>query len=93
MLEGITRQSVLDLAEEFGLPTELGNYPAADLLQADEVFITSTAGGIMPVVRVDDRILGNGVPGPLTMRLRDAYWNRRDQGWLGTSVSSVLEEA
>ena len=41
---------------------------------ADEIFLTSTAGGVMPVTRLDGRILGNGAPGAMTMRIRDLYW-------------------
>jgi branched-chain amino acid aminotransferase len=93
VLEGLTRQSVLDLAAELGIPTEVGDYPADDLRHADEAFITSTAGGVMPVARVDDRALGLGVPGPLSVKLRHEYWRRREQGWLATPVSSVLTDA
>ena len=59
--------SVLDLVDE-GLLT------AADLLRSDEVLVTSTAGGIMPVTVIDGAPVGTGTPGPLTMQLRDRYW-------------------
>jgi branched-chain amino acid aminotransferase len=42
--------------------------------EADEVFVTSTAGGIMPVTKVDGAPVGDGTPGSVTLRLRDAYW-------------------
>jgi branched-chain amino acid aminotransferase len=42
---------------------------------ADEVFITSTAGGIIPITTVDGRPVGSGEPGPVTWRLREAYWD------------------
>jgi branched-chain amino acid aminotransferase len=45
-----------------------------DLLAADEVLVTSTAGGIMPVTVVDGVPVGSGTPGPLTRKLRDLYW-------------------
>ena len=44
------------------------------MTEADEVFITSTAGGVMPVTRVDGVPIGEGIPGPITLRLREAYW-------------------
>lgn len=91
VLEGLTRQSALDLARELGMPTQEGDYPADDLRNADEAFITSTAGGIMPVVRIDDRMLSDGLPGKLTRRIRDEYWKRRNAGWLGTPVSSLVD--
>lgn len=90
ILLGITRQSVLDIAREGGIPSEIGNYGAEALRAAEECFITSTAGGVMPVVRVDGRTLGAGVPGPITLRIRKEYWRRREQGWLGTPVASLL---
>jgi branched-chain amino acid aminotransferase len=56
------------------------------LRDADEVFISSTAGGVMPVTRVDARILGNGRPGPLSTRIRELYWSKHAQGWHATPV-------
>ncbi len=90
VLEGVTRQAVLDIAAESGLPAVLGDFAAQELRDADEAFITSTAGGIMPVVRADDRPLGAGVPGPLSQRLREEYWRRREAGWMGTPVADLL---
>jgi branched-chain amino acid aminotransferase len=43
-------------------------------LNADEAFCTTTAGGVMPASRVNDRILANDRPGPITMRVRELYW-------------------
>jgi len=90
VLEGITRKTVLELARELGIPAEEGDYPAQDLLEADEAFITSTAGGIMPVARIDDRRFASDGPGPLSLRLRNEYWRRREAGWLSTPVSDAL---
>jgi branched-chain amino acid aminotransferase len=52
--------------------------------------MTSTAGGIMPIVKIDDRLLGDGRPGPLSSQLRATYWRKREEGWLSTPVSSLL---
>ena len=92
VLEGITRRTVFDLAGETGVEVEAGEYTADDLRDADEVFLSSTAGGIMPVVRVDERILGNGAPGPIGSRLRALYWEKREAGWLGTRIEDLLAE-
>jgi branched-chain amino acid aminotransferase len=92
VLLGITRQTSLDIARDFCMPCEIGNFGAEWLSSAEECFITSTAGGIMPVVRIDGRALGAGVPGPITIRIRSEYWRRREQGWLGTPVASLLGE-
>ena len=85
-LEGITRKTVLDLCAELGLPAKARKIPLSELMEADEVFLSSTAGGILPVTRLDNRILGNGAPGATTMRLRDAYWDKHDAGWEATPV-------
>ncbi len=90
MLEGITRQTVFDLAAEIGVPAEAADLPPEALSDADEAFICSTAGGIMPVTRVGDRVLGAGAPGPIGMRLRELYWSKREAGWLGTRITDLL---
>jgi branched-chain amino acid aminotransferase len=59
----------------------LRKVPVAELREADEIFVTSTAGGIIPVTRLDSRILGNDRPGPVSERLREAYWQKRRDGW------------
>jgi branched-chain amino acid aminotransferase len=74
VLQGITRRTVIELANEHGIPIEERPVQAASLRRADEAFLSSTAGGIIPITRVDGEILGEGVPGPVTLRLRDAYW-------------------
>jgi branched-chain amino acid aminotransferase len=90
VLEGITRRTVLDLAAELGVPAREADLPPQALRTADEAFLSSTAGGIIPVARVDGRPLGPGRPGPLALRLRALYWERREAGWLGTSVTALL---
>ena len=93
VLQGITRLAAIDLAKEEGITLERGDYPPEALLDADEAFICSTAGGIMPVVRVDDRTLSNGAPGPISSSLRKRYWEKREAGWLGTPVTDLIETA
>ncbi len=76
VLEGITRQAVIDVCRDHGVPVKVGQISAEALRTADEIFLTSTAGGIIPVVRLNDKVLGGGKPGPVTVRVRDLYWNR-----------------
>jgi branched-chain amino acid aminotransferase len=90
MLEGITRMTVMALADELGVAFEADDYPAEALRIADEAFISSTAGGMMPVTRVDGKVLGDGNPGPITWRLHERYWEKREAGWLGTRVVDLL---
>ena len=75
VLEGITRKTVIELAAEHGIPLEARAVPAEEVRSADEVFISSTAGGIIPITTVDGELIGNGKPGPVTLRLREAYWD------------------
>ncbi|WP_081087894.1 aminotransferase class IV [Burkholderia cepacia] len=82
VLHGITRQTVFELAASMGIDAQAGRVDDAQLREADEVFITSTAGGIMPVTRLNGAPIGDGRPGPMTRRLFDAYWARHeDPAW------------
>lgn len=82
VLHGITRQTVFELAASMGIDAQAGRVDDAQLREADEVFITSTAGGIMPVTRLNGAPIGDGQPGPMTRRLFDAYWARHeDPAW------------
>jgi branched-chain amino acid aminotransferase len=74
VLQGITRRTVIELSTDHAIPIEECPVPAASLRRADEAFLSSTAGGIMPVTRVDGQTIGEGRPGPVTLHLRDAYW-------------------
>lgn len=92
LLEGITRRTAYDLCTEIGLAPETANLTPDDLCAADEAFITSTAGGIFPVTRINDRTIANGAPGLTTCRLRDLYWSKRADGWHATPVADLLAE-
>ncbi|MBS35243.1 MAG: branched-chain amino acid transferase [Thiotrichales bacterium] len=86
VLEGITRLAVLEICELSSIESGLATISGEQLLEADEIFITSTAGGIMPITRINDRVLCNGVPGPMTQRLTELYWRKHDEGWHATPV-------
>jgi branched-chain amino acid aminotransferase len=86
VLEGITRRTALDLCAELGIPAESRAVDVAAVRGADEVFITSTAGGIIPVTRIDDTPVGDGGRGPLTKRLVDLYWQKHDDPAWTTAV-------
>ncbi len=90
ILEGVTRRTVFELCEEIGLKAETADLTPADLKNADEVFISTSGGGIVPVTRVSDQPIGNGAPGLTSCRLRDLYWEKRALGWHTTSVSELL---
>jgi branched-chain amino acid aminotransferase len=73
ILAGVTRAFVLDLATRAGIPTREDVLREEDLASADEVFFTSTTREIVPVSRVDDRVIGGGTPGPVTTGLRALF--------------------
>lgn len=72
-LPGVTRRVVLELATQEGIATSPAPLLINDLLEADEVFLTNSIMGIMPVCRIERHAVGNDKPGPLTMRLADLY--------------------
>jgi branched-chain amino acid aminotransferase len=68
-LRGITRSIVFDIAAEFGLSIVEADFTRHDIFVADECFLTGTAAEIVPVVKADGRLIGNGKPGPVTTRI------------------------
>ena len=73
ILEGITRNAVMDLARERGIVVEEKVFTLFDVYNADEVFLTGTAAEVIPVVRVDGRTIADGVPGKMTKELIEAF--------------------
>ncbi|HEY5348524.1 MAG TPA: branched-chain amino acid transaminase [Candidatus Lustribacter sp.] len=71
ILEGITRGSVLEIARELGIPTKVRTMTRTDLAACDEAFFTGTAAEVVPIVRIDDRIMSE--KHPITDRLRTTY--------------------
>jgi branched-chain amino acid aminotransferase len=88
-LEGITRMSVYELCGDMGIKSEIRAITADEMRNADEVFLATTAGGIMPASRIDGRIMGNDRPGPISARLREAFWKRRAEGWHATPIEGL----
>jgi branched-chain amino acid aminotransferase len=76
LLEGITRAFVLEIGRDLGIDVREQTLLPADLDTADEAFITGTTREITPVVRVDDRTIGRGAPGPVTLKLLAEYHRR-----------------
>lgn len=76
ILDGVTRAVVIDLAREGGLPVEERDVAAWELLQAEEVFLTSTLKEVIPVVAVNATAIGTGEPGRITDHLLGAYQER-----------------
>jgi D-alanine transaminase len=70
ILPGITRAVVLELARSVGIPVREEPFLASEISRLDELFIAGTTADVMPIVRVDDQIIGGGVPGPIAQRLQ-----------------------
>ncbi|UHS63098.1 D-amino-acid transaminase [Agrobacterium vaccinii] len=73
ILHGITRASVLDIAKEAGIAYEERAFTPEEALDAAEAFITSATSFVLPVVAIDGKAIGDGKPGPLTLKLRQLY--------------------
>ena len=72
-LYGITRGTVMDLARESGLKVSEPNLTRYDVFNADECFLTGTGAEVVPVTKVDGRVIGTGKPGPITRKLVEKY--------------------
>ena len=86
MLEGISRRTVLEICRAEGYTVEERPLPLDELMRSEEVFITSTAGGVMPLTRVDDLVFGGGAPGEVARRLRERYWEMVRKPELRTEI-------
>ncbi|WP_417739788.1 branched-chain-amino-acid transaminase [Rosistilla oblonga] len=73
ILEGITRNAVLEIAADLGIPTREMTLTRHDLFVANECFLTGSAAEVVPVVQLDNRPIGDGKPGPITKRLLEAF--------------------
>ena len=73
ILEGVTRNTVIDLAEASGITVQEMALTRHDVYTADELFLTGTGAEIIPVVKVDGRVIGTGKPGPIARGLRERY--------------------
>jgi branched-chain amino acid aminotransferase len=73
ILDGITRRRVIQLAQSLNLPVREVRFPKERLYEADEVFLTSSIREVFPVSQVDEQVIQNGLPGPMTQKLHQAY--------------------
>jgi branched-chain amino acid aminotransferase len=75
VLQGVTRRTVIEIAGTLGVPVDVRALPADELRSADEAFLSTSGGGVLPVTRVDGQPVGSGQPGPVTRRLLQTYWD------------------
>lgn len=76
--QGVTRATVIGLAQENGISLHVGDFRLSDVAQADEAFVTGTFGGLTPVRAIDGRSLPHALPGPITRRLAALYEVAKD---------------
>lgn len=94
ILEGITRETIMQLAAERGMRLVEERFTRDELYIADEAFFTGTAAEITPIREVDNRTIGTGKPGPITKALQTAYFDcvygreKKHESWL-TKVSAA----
>jgi branched-subunit amino acid aminotransferase/4-amino-4-deoxychorismate lyase len=86
VLLGITRKTAMEIAESLDVPVHVGDLPVSDLYRAEEIFLTSTAGGVMPVASLDGVPVGDSKVGSLTSRIRDRYWDLHSDPALSFAV-------
>jgi branched-chain amino acid aminotransferase len=75
ILEGITRRSFLQFATDLGIPTEQREIDRSELYLADEAFFCGTGVQVAPIASIDGRPIGDSVPGPITVKLRDVFFD------------------
>ncbi|QQE13886.1 branched-chain-amino-acid transaminase [Planctomycetota bacterium] len=75
ILEGVTRNEIIKLALQLNIPFREENLTKHDLYTADEIFLTGTAAEVIPVTKIDNRVIGDGKPGEITHELRTAFQN------------------
>ncbi len=79
ILPGVTRAIVVDVARALGLTLELRAFSLDEAWRAREAFLTSTSNYVLPITRIDGKPVGDGKPGPMATRLRDAYLKATDR--------------
>jgi branched-chain amino acid aminotransferase len=90
VLEGVSRRTVIEMARAAGLPVCIEALPVATLRAADEVFLSSTGGGVIAVAQLDGRAIGGrpaGEFGPVTRQLQQAYWALHEDPALTETVA------
>ena len=97
ILAGITRDTIITLAEDMGLRVEERDMPREALYSADEIFMTGTAAEVTPVRSVDRKPVGKGEPGPITRALQQAFFGLFDgrtedsRGWLNYVSAPIAD--
>jgi len=98
VLPGITRASIITLAQDMGMAVKERRFSRDELYLADEAFFTGTAAEVTPIREVDGRVIGPGQPGPITLKLQEAFFkvvkgeDPRYQHWLTYVIPLPYED-
>ena len=87
---GITRGLVIDIAKELALPVDLGLMTLKNISSSEEVFATSTAGGIMPITKINGKKVGLGNFGEITRKFHKIYWDKHFDPNCSVSIKNIL---
>jgi branched-subunit amino acid aminotransferase/4-amino-4-deoxychorismate lyase len=87
VLEGVTRRTILEIAASKGWAAAVGEVPVADLYESEEIFMATTAGGVMPITELDGRPVGGGQVGPVTRQVWESYWDAHYDATLSFAIS------
>ena len=91
VLEGITRQTVINLAKELKLKINARPISINMLKSSDELFATSTAGGVMPITKVSGELIGSGKVGNITRTIHKIYWDKHSNPDWTESIRDILK--
>ena len=92
VLKGVTRSVVLDIAKEIKVPINLNSISLKKILSSSEVFATSTAGGIMPITKINGFVVGRGGCGKITRKIYENYWKKHEERGWSCSVKSLIKK-
>lgn len=90
ILEGVTRASVIEMTQDTDMPINIGDFSLYDAYTAKEIFLTSTAGGLIPVTKVDGRSIGEGRPGPFFRAFADKYRAMLDSNEYSVPIETLI---
>jgi len=90
VLEGITRQTAIRLASELDIPVQEKSIGSEEFINSDEAFATSTAGGIIPITKINGKKINNGKIGKVTSLLKNLYWEKHTDPQWSQSVDELI---
>ena len=90
VLEGITRQTVIDLAKELNIKVNKKPITIKMLKSSEELFATSTAGGVMPITKISGKNINKGAVGDITRKIHKLYWDKHSDPDWSTSINDIL---